>query len=179
VKEKHWFLPDSPDLLGMLRTQAAITVEAMDALVAWSGGDAAAAVTVRDCEHRADETKRELWMALRDAYSPPLDAEVAQAEAIIESRVRDFEEWIKARRVVPVIQDLRTRADALRRRELERALKQLARGEAPEVVVELLSQALTNKFLHDPMSTLREAGDNAEQQRLQALLARFYSNSDD
>ncbi len=106
-------------------------------------------------------------------------AAVAQAEAIIESRVRDFEEWIKARRVVPVIQDLRTRADALRRRELERALKQLARGEAPEVVVEQLSQALTNKFLHDPMSTLREAGDNAEHQRLQALLARFYSNSDD
>ena len=106
-------------------------------------------------------------------------AAVAQAEAIIESRVRDFEEWIKARRAVPVIQDLRTRADALRRRELERALKQLARGEAPESVVEHLSQALTNKFLHDPMSTLREAGDDADHARLQALLARFYSHSDD
>jgi len=106
-------------------------------------------------------------------------AAVAQAEAIIESRVRDFEEWIKARRAVPVIQDLRTRADVLRRRELERALKQLARGDAPEIVVEHLSQALTNKFLHDPMSTLREAGDDAEHARLQALLARFYSHSDD
>jgi glutamyl-tRNA reductase len=106
-------------------------------------------------------------------------AAVAQAEAIIESRVRDFEEWIKSRRAVPVIQDLRTRADALRRRELERALKQLARGEAPESVVEHLSQALTNKFLHDPMSTLREAGDDAEHARLQVLLARFYSHSDD
>ncbi len=106
-------------------------------------------------------------------------AAVAQAEAIIESRVRDFEEWVKARRAVPVIQDLRTRADALRRRELDRALKQLARGEAPEAVIEQLSQALTNKFLHDPMSTLREVGDDAEQARLQALLARFYSQSDD
>jgi glutamyl-tRNA reductase len=106
-------------------------------------------------------------------------AAVAQAEAIIESRVRDFEEWFKARRAVPVIQDLRTRADALRRRELERALKQLARGEAPEDVVEHLSQALTNKFLHDPMSTLREAGDDAEHARLQVLLARFYSSSGD
>ena len=106
-------------------------------------------------------------------------AAVAQAEAIIESRVRDFEEWIKARRAVPVIQDLRMRADALRRRELDRALKQLARGEAPEAVIEHLSQALTNKFLHAPMSTLREAGDDAEQVRLQALLARFYSHSDD
>jgi glutamyl-tRNA reductase len=103
-------------------------------------------------------------------------AAVAQAEAIIESRVRDFEEWIKARRAVPVIQDLRTRADALRRREMDRALKQLARGEAPEAVIEQLSQALTNKFLHDPMSTLRDAGDEAEAARVQALLARFYSS---
>lgn len=75
MKNKRWFLPDSPDLLGMLRAQAAITVEAMDALIAWSGGDAAAAKTVRECEHRADEAKRQLWMALREAFSPPLDAE--------------------------------------------------------------------------------------------------------
>ena len=47
----------------------------MDALVAWSSGDAGAAETVRDCEHRADDAKRELWRAVRDAFSPPLDAE--------------------------------------------------------------------------------------------------------
>ena len=105
-------------------------------------------------------------------------AAVAQAEAIIESGVRDFEEWIKARRSVPVIQDLRQRADALRRRELERALKQLSKGDSPEAVIEHLSQALTNKFLHDPMSALREATEENERARLQALLARFYSSSD-
>ena len=59
----------------MLRNQAAITVEAMDALVAWSNGDTAAADSVRDCEHRADTTERELWEAVRDSFSPPLDAE--------------------------------------------------------------------------------------------------------
>jgi glutamyl-tRNA reductase len=105
-------------------------------------------------------------------------AAVAQAEAIIESGVRDFEEWVKARRAVPVIQDLRVRADALRRRELERALKQLAKGAPPEAVVEQLSQTLTNKFLHDPMSALRDATEESERARLQALLARFYSGSD-
>jgi glutamyl-tRNA reductase len=105
-------------------------------------------------------------------------AAVAQAEAIIETGVRDFEEWVKARRSVPVIQDLRNRADALRRRELERALKQLSRGDSPEAVIEYLSQALTNKFLHDPMSALREATEDGERARLQALLARFYSSVD-
>ena len=29
---KRWFLPENPDLITMLRDQAAITVEAMDAL---------------------------------------------------------------------------------------------------------------------------------------------------
>jgi uncharacterized protein Yka (UPF0111/DUF47 family) len=62
-------------LLAMLQAQAAITVEGMDALVAWTGGDADAAHTVRACEHRADTAKRELWRSLRDAFSPPIDAE--------------------------------------------------------------------------------------------------------
>ena len=72
---RRWFLPENPDLLTMLRNQAAITVEGMDALVAWSNGETAAADRVRDCEHRADDAKRELWLAVRDAFSPPLDAE--------------------------------------------------------------------------------------------------------
>jgi uncharacterized protein len=75
LSTKRWFLPENPDLLAMLRNQAEITGEAMDALVAWSNGDTAAASTVRDCEHRADDAKRELWRTLRDAFSPPLDAE--------------------------------------------------------------------------------------------------------
>ena len=75
MNAKRWFLPESPDLLGMLREQASITIEAMDALIAWSSGDANAAAAVRECEHRADETKRQLWRALRDAFAPPLDAE--------------------------------------------------------------------------------------------------------
>ena len=75
MKTSRWFLPDNPDLLSMLRDQAAITVEGMDALVAWSNGQLAAADAVRACEHRADDAKRALWLRLRDAFSPPLDAE--------------------------------------------------------------------------------------------------------
>ena len=75
MSTRRWFLPDNPDLLGMLREQTTITVEAMDSLVAWSAGDAGGAERVRACEHRADDAKRKLWLALREAFSPPLDAE--------------------------------------------------------------------------------------------------------
>jgi len=108
-------------------------------------------------------------------------AAVAQAEAIIESRVRDFDTWLRTRAAVPVIQGLRNRADELRAHELERARRLLARGESPEAVLEQLSQALTNKFLHAPVAALHQVSgqdSDDERARLVALLSRFYSSSD-
>jgi uncharacterized protein Yka (UPF0111/DUF47 family) len=72
---RHWFLPQTPDVLGMLARQSAITVEGMDALVAWAGGDAAAPARLRECEHRADDRKKELRKALTEAFSTPLEPE--------------------------------------------------------------------------------------------------------
>jgi glutamyl-tRNA reductase len=107
-------------------------------------------------------------------------AAVAQAEAIIETRVRDFESWLKTRIAVPVIQGLRDRAHALRALELERARKLLARGDAPDAVLEQFAQALTNKLLHSPISALHQAADTdeAERARLLALFARFYPDAE-
>jgi uncharacterized protein Yka (UPF0111/DUF47 family) len=72
---KHWFLPKNPDLLGLVCEQAAITVDGMHALVAWAAGEPAAGDLVREYEHHADDKKRQLWRELRDAFSPPIDAE--------------------------------------------------------------------------------------------------------
>jgi uncharacterized protein Yka (UPF0111/DUF47 family) len=72
---KHWFLPKNPDLLGLLREQSAITVDGMHALVVWATGEVSAGDQVRDSEHQADDKKRQLWRELRDAFSPPIDAE--------------------------------------------------------------------------------------------------------
>ena len=72
---KRWFLPHSPDLVGLLRAQAAVTVEGMDAFVAWAGGEAGAGDRVRECEHLADERKRELRESLTDALAPALEPE--------------------------------------------------------------------------------------------------------
>ncbi|MCZ7534667.1 MAG: DUF47 family protein [Acidimicrobiia bacterium] len=72
---KHWFLPDSPDVIGLLLRQADITIHGLDAFAAWSSGDEAGAQTVRDCEHQADDARRELHRALREAFSTPIDAE--------------------------------------------------------------------------------------------------------
>ena len=70
-----WFLPATPDVLGLLCRQAAVTYEGMQALVGWAGGEPGAAERVREFEHRADDTKRELRQALTVAFTTPMDAE--------------------------------------------------------------------------------------------------------
>ena len=72
---QRWFLPETPDVLAMLRRQLEVTIQGMDALVAWANGDPSAAETVRELEHRADDVKRELQRALVDAFTTPYDAE--------------------------------------------------------------------------------------------------------
>jgi glutamyl-tRNA reductase len=100
-------------------------------------------------------------------------AAVAQAEAIIETRVQSFMHWIDDRAMVPVIQDLQENSEAMRLFELERARKMLARGDDIDVVLEALSKGLTAKFLHGPQQALHRAqGD--ERARLASLLPQLF-----
>ena len=69
------FLPENPDVLGMLCRQAAITCAGMMALVGWANAEPEAAQRVRDLEHQADDAKRELRLALTSAFITPIDAE--------------------------------------------------------------------------------------------------------
>ena len=75
MKLSRWFLPDVPDVLGMLRRQAEITIGGIDALVEWADGDTAAESRLRAYEHQADDAKRDLRIALTEALTTPLDAE--------------------------------------------------------------------------------------------------------
>ena len=72
---RHWFLPQTPDIVGLLRRQVAVTIEGMDAFARWAAGDAAAAEALRGAEHRGDEAKREVLEALRAAFVVPLEPE--------------------------------------------------------------------------------------------------------
>ncbi len=75
MARKHWFLPDNPDVMGLLEQQAAVTVEGIEAFADWADGDAEAAARVRAAEHAADDRKRALRAALTEAFSTPLEPE--------------------------------------------------------------------------------------------------------
>ncbi len=75
ARRLSWFLPENPDVLGMLRKQAEITERGMDALTAWAAGDEEAAHRLRELEHEADGQKRALRIALKSAFITPIGAE--------------------------------------------------------------------------------------------------------
>ena len=75
MTHKRWFLPETPDVLGMLRRQMAVTINSVDAFARWADGDATAAQAVRDGEQQGDVAKRELLTALREAFVTPIEPE--------------------------------------------------------------------------------------------------------
>ena len=75
MTRRSWFLPDMPDVHGVLRSQASITCEAMDQLEAWCAGDPGAVERLEEIEHRGDAAKRELLELLRGAFVTDLEPE--------------------------------------------------------------------------------------------------------
>ena len=74
-KGTRWFLPQTPDVVGMLRRQADITARGMDAFADWAGGAVARAEDVRTAEHECVEVRRNLVDAVSEAFTTPLPPE--------------------------------------------------------------------------------------------------------
>ncbi|HET8711814.1 MAG TPA: glutamyl-tRNA reductase [Spongiibacteraceae bacterium] len=83
--------------------------------------------------------------------------EARKADVIIAEGVEEFYRQLRALDAVSTVKDLRGKAESLRDLEVEKALRALARGDAPETVLTGLARNLTNKLLHSPSSQLRRA----------------------
>ncbi|HMC09519.1 MAG TPA: DUF47 family protein [Actinomycetota bacterium] len=69
-------LASAPDVLGLLVEQGRVSLEAVSAFERWSrGGDGELIQRIRDLEHEADEVRRALTGALREALATPIDQE--------------------------------------------------------------------------------------------------------
>jgi glutamyl-tRNA reductase len=88
--------------------------------------------------------------------------ERVRAEAIVLEEAQRFDGWLGALAAVPTIRDLRSRAEAIRSREVERALARLEAAESPREVLEQLARGLVNKLLHAPIARLRAQEDREQ-----------------
>ena len=101
--------------------------------------------------------------------------EVPAAERIVEEETDLFWSWYGGLGVVPTIKELRSRMEALRAAELERALRHLAHLSPDDrAQVEQFSQALLNKFLHHPTIALKAAAEEGRGYGLLEALRRLF-----
>ncbi|UPR01736.1 glutamyl-tRNA reductase [Chloropicon primus] len=89
-------------------------------------------------------------------------AAAAEAELLIVEEIQGYEAWRDSLETVPTIKKLRTKAEDIRRSELDKALNKVGEGlsKKEKRVLEDLSKGIVNKLLHGPMAALRcDAGD--------------------
>ena len=136
----------------------------------------------RDIEHEVGELD-DVFLYTLDSLgkiiqqnSQKREAAVAAADRIVDIRTDEFMAWLSARASVPVIQQLRGRADQYRKGELDRAKRMLAKGEDPAKVIEQLALGLTNKFLHHPLAALNRT-HGPEREALHDALEKLFPAS--
>ena len=104
--------------------------------------------------------------------------EAAAAETIVAREVEKYQQRVQSLDVAPAIRNLQEHAENLRQAELRRSAGRLAGlTEEQQAAIEALTRSLTNKFLHAPMTALREAAREGDPQALADLESLFTNQS--
>ncbi len=102
--------------------------------------------------------------------------ETPKVQKILAHEMVVFEEEMRQISIRPLIVDLRQKAEAIRQRELKRALRHL--GDLDNQTLEQFqrfSRSLVNKLLHDPTIRLKEKASNGELDEFAEVTRQLFS----
>lgn len=123
--------------------------------------------TVDDLKEIVSENKRNRFFEAR------------KAEDIISEAVTDWESTLRSLEAVDTVKEFRAKAEQLRDLELQRAQQLLAKGEAPEKVLEALARGITNKLLHSPTTQLKAAAAEGRREFIESARELYQLNERD
>jgi glutamyl-tRNA reductase len=104
------------------------------------------------------------------AHMEERSREASDAESLIASEVARFEQRQRTVNVAPAIVSLQAQAEEIRQAELHRFHARLSSFSEEQIAaVEALTRGLVNKFLHPPMTALKQAAREGDSARLDAL----------
>jgi glutamyl-tRNA reductase len=94
--------------------------------------------------------------------------EAEKAELIVQQEVENFTRWIDSLDQVPTITALKQRFDEIRRKEMERSLGSGLRdlSEEQKKALEDMTAAIVGKMLHGPISHLKRASPDGDDERI-------------
>ena len=99
-----------------------------------------------------------------------------QAREIIDVQVTHFLDWQRSLGAVDVIAQIRQNTQDMSDEVLKKAVKQLAAGQNAQEVLIFLANTLTNKFLHQPSTKLRQASQDERDDILNIAQDLFLKN---
>lgn len=105
--------------------------------------------------------------------------EAEQAELMIIEEVGVVRQWLQSLEVTPTIVALKTRAEDIKRAEVEKALARLAHLPPQErALVEGMASSIVNKLIHNTMVTLKSEVTSADGAAFVEAARRFFNLSD-
>lgn len=105
--------------------------------------------------------------------------EAEKAERIVVDEVKVVRQWLQSLEVTPTIMALRTKADDIKRVEMEKTLGRLANLSASErELVEAMASSIVNKLIHNTMVTLKAEVNSSDGAAFVEAARRFFSLGD-
>jgi len=105
--------------------------------------------------------------------------EAEKAERMVVDEVGIVRQWLQSLEVTPTIMALRTRADDIKRAEVEKTLGRLANLSAPDrELVEAMASSIVNKLIHNTMVTLKAEVNSSEGAAFVEAARRFFNLGD-
>ncbi len=118
----------------------------------------------RDIEAQVDELN-DVYLYTVDDLTEIIDenrrsreSEVLKADVIIDEGVQDYLDRLRSLDAVSTLTTFRRNAEDIRNSELEKALKQLDKGESADRVLSQMARNLTSKLIHSPSIAIKKAG---------------------
>ena len=100
--------------------------------------------------------------------------EAAAAESILYDEIRGFLEWQRSLDVVPLLVELRKRADEIRKAEIEKARHRLGPlTPEQENALEAATAGIVNKLLHGPTVQLKEMAGSGQPEHVGLIRKLF------
>jgi len=91
-----------------------------------------------------------------------------EAEEIVTAQVELFMRKLQSLGANDAIRAYRSKVDVIKSLALEKSLKQLNAGQDPQAVMQQLAHTLTNKVMHAPTTSMREAAEKGDVAMLDA-----------
>lgn len=107
------------------------------------------------------------------------EKEAEKAKEIIKSEVTSFTTWLEGLEIEPTIMAMRSKAEEIKTRELEKTFSKLDLDEKAKKTISAMAGSIINKILHDPTLHLkRQAGpehDHHHRRSITELVKKLFN----